>query len=133
MGADFIRSNLEITQISPKMTSRENGNIYANSIHNEENCQLPNQQQPPSQRSQFYYDSTDSHSPYYPNGLATAVTPGVSATNGNHDPPSNDNIYGINPGLSTAGDTVSLVNFYIHFFSHFYYFLFFCFPLSLIA
>uniref|UniRef100_A0AC34F2F1 Uncharacterized protein n=1 Tax=Panagrolaimus sp. ES5 TaxID=591445 RepID=A0AC34F2F1_9BILA len=78
------------------MTSRENGNnIYSNSVQNEENLQIPVQ---PTTQRQFYYDSTESHSPYFPNGLATAVTPnaaGVSATNGNPTG-TNDNRYGSN-------------------------------------
>jgi hypothetical protein len=114
MGADFIKSNLEIPQISPKMSSRENGltAIFSNSVQNEENCQIAGR----SQR-QFYYDSSESHSPYYPNGLATAVTPNpvaavVSATNGKHDPSNvnnNDNGYSLNSGISTTnGDSKSI-------------------------
>ena len=114
MGADFIRGNLEITQISPKMASRENGNVYANSVQNEENCQLPlppppiqqpGPQQPPAPRQNFYYDSPDSHSPYSPNGLANAVSP--SAANGPHDLSTGTDRYGVTAGLTTATDSVS--------------------------
>jgi Antp family protein len=115
MGADFIRSsNLEIPQISPKMTSRENGNnnnnnIYSNSVQNEENCQIPSQ---PTTQRQFYYDPSES-SPYYPTAvLGRAITPnnsgGVPSTNGNPTG-SNDNRYVGSSGLSTTtADTKSI-------------------------
>uniref|UniRef100_A0A7E4V1R8 Homeobox domain-containing protein n=1 Tax=Panagrellus redivivus TaxID=6233 RepID=A0A7E4V1R8_PANRE len=86
MGADYFRSHLETANISPKMTSRDTAVMYpaTESRNTASDGSSPNTHQ--DNNNHFFYAASQSHSPYYPNGLATAVTPSLqSATNASQD------------------------------------------------
>lgn len=82
MGADFYRPDLEITEISPKMTSQiEHNGLYSNGLQASNDRNHPNSAQHPNQ---FYFETSDGQSTYYSNGL-NAVNTSSSTTNTSAD------------------------------------------------